>query len=72
MVLDERIGGRMRTVEMAEDTGSEKDGVENSREWKGGAERLEDVSWGVWLKGLVGMEVDDGKLKGWEQGNVAE
>ena len=71
MVVDERIGERMRTVEVIEEIGK---AVErgNSREWKGGADRPEDVTWGNWARELVGLEVDDKRCKGWEQGEVDE
>ena len=72
MVLDERIGGRMRKTEgrdmIGEGVEGDKVGSGNSREWKGGAERPERVTWGKWLRWAFDMEVEEPRCKGWEHG----
>ena len=72
MIIDERIGGRMRKArgadEIAEPLGEDEVGSANSREWNGGAERPERVSWGKWLRWAFDMEVEEVKCKGWEDG----
>ena len=68
MVIDHRVGRRMQTPEPIEGRTDITDG--NPRGWKGGADRMERVSWGVWLKQAIGMEDEEPKCKGWEHGLV--
>ena len=74
MIVDERIGGRMRAFEMSSDdeeraqryldSNTEREDSQNDIVKKG-------QSWLRSIKGWAGWE-DDGKPKGWEQGLVGE
>lgn len=68
MIIDDRVGRRMRMPELVEDPTDIT--VGNPRDWKGGVDRMERVSWGVWLKQTLGMEVEEPKCKGWDHGLV--
>lgn len=67
MVIDERIGSRMRTLDPVAAPRIESG---NSRDWQGGAERPENMSWRTWFMEAIGMEVREVKCKGWEDGLV--
>ena len=71
MVIDERIGSRMRKLE---DTISETpaDAEGNSREWKGAAERPERIGWKRWFLDAFDMYKEEPKCKGWEDGLKGE
>jgi len=82
-VIDQRVGNLMRTPEVTADISSigtgeaaKKTGENgtkthgNAADWRGGAERPERVSWGVWFKDAAGFDVEEVKCKGWEHGTV--
>ena len=79
VVVDERIGARMRTYEALpgklraedEDGGEKEERRGKSRQWLGGADERWERSWGEWARGLVGGEKGEGR-RGWEDGLVGE
>ena len=78
VVVDERVGERMRTygallgkLRGDDEAGERAERRGKSRKWLGGADERWDQSWGEWAKGLVGLEKEEGR-KGWEDGFIGE
>jgi mitochondrial import inner membrane translocase subunit TIM54 len=70
MVVDDRVGSRMRKPEVYSKPVTETKG--HLLEWKGGADPMEKISWGKWFRQAFDMDVEEPKCKGWEDGLKGE
>ena len=69
MVIDDRVGSRMRKADSVA-IGDESKG--HLLAWKGGADPMHKMGWWKWLKWAFDVDYPEPKCKGWEDGLKVE